>query len=725
MSKNSQKKSAISFSLTEKDFIQQHRSLPTSNPIQIVVPDQQNTEEKTFTIPNPYAELLGKGFPANESAKKSLNIFNNNSDSSHLLQSRDLNKSMGCSPISMKESDAKQLARRFAEDRFKAEKEAESWMKKYQELLSKLQASEASLLAYQEETAKLLSNNIETQEKTSNSKIVQECINEIKEWENKGAQLEKILLDSRKEANFFRKRAEELEKSLKEVSSEMLTWRDKSKAFDLEILKKISTYEKNIAELTENLDKKNRELANLKEFTQTQATELLQAQDSLLSKDLDLKKERNKGKNNENDVDLKQNDCALLYMFLFASILELRDKQLKVWEDRCLAIESEWSNKYGELELYMRQTGAQELKLRKDTSNKQEEIDKLYKEKEVFEQNTRSLERKVLELEGKLQRQLEELNEAKKDESNLRFEIEGLSLEKEKCDKELANKNIFEATLLLELENYKTRYFKLEKQREEEMNEWSLKQNEMRKSQNNQEIFELKLRAKAEKEELENEIQQLKTKLQMLTFEKESLQHKLINYSEKDIEINEKTRLILSKETEIDDLKTQNAFLNHQLLQMKKESEQLNNNLYELQTIEKIQREQHKEKSKRAFFGNAEDLQMKVANCEEELIRIRKENLVLKEEIEFLKILKDKEELEKFTKIEIDAQKTAYETIIGQLKNRVIDLETNLSKIIKEFDEYKGKTILNSRSKDNNITLKNEGKNEDYWIIWRENMVFF
>lgn len=716
MSKNNQTKSAISFSLTEKDFIQQHRALPTSNSIQIVVPDKQNTQEKTFSTPNPYPKLLENGLHGNESAKKSLNIFNNINESSHLLQSRDLNKSIGYSPISIKESDAKQLARRFAEDRFKAEKEAESWMKKYQELLSKLQASEASLLAYQEETAKL-----GTQEKNVDSKILQEFINEIKEWENKGAQLENILLESRKEANFFRKRAEELEKSLKEVSSEMTTWRDKSKAFDTDILKKISIYEKSIAELTENLEKKNHELVTLKEFTQSQATELLQVQDSLLSKDLDLKKERNKGKNNENEANVNhKSDSFFLNMFLFASVLELRDKQLQVWEERCLAIESEWSSKYGELEMYLRQTGAQELKMKRDTSNKQEEIEKLYKEKEVYEQNIRNLEQNISELEGKLRNQCEKLDEIKSSDSNFRFEIERLSLEKEKSDKELANKNIFEASLLLELENYKTRLYKLEKEREEEMNHWTLKQNEMQKSQTSQEIFELKLRNKAEKEELENEIQQLKTKLQMLTFEKESLQNKLINSNEKDIEINEKNRLILAKEAEIEEIKFQNSSLNNQLAQLKNES---NNNLYELQSIQKVQRE-HQEKSKRAFFGNSEDLQTKLASCEEELARIRKENVVLKEEIEFFRILKEKEELEKFSKMEIDAQKIAYETIIGQLKDRVMDLETNLSRIIKDFDEFKGKTILQSRTKDN-IAFKNEGKNEDYWIIWKENMVFF
>ncbi len=142
------------------------------------------------------------------------------------------------------ENEAKALARKFAEERYKAEQEARLWMKKYEELLIKFERNE--------ENSKENSQGNEENSK-GNQGFLKELVEELRAWQEKSNENAEIINEiTEKNGNLMRIN-DELEKNLKNVIEELELFQKKYQ----EISGKIVNYEENIRILKEKSDKSN------------------------------------------------------------------------------------------------------------------------------------------------------------------------------------------------------------------------------------------------------------------------------------------------------------------------------------------------------------------------------------------------------------------------------------------------------------------------------------
>jgi len=592
------------------------------------------------------------------------------------LSRRNLNRSeiLTNSPISMKESEAKLIAKKFAEDRVKAENEAQNWMKKYQELFLKIQDIEKMPL--------------ENNKNGQNPEIIKELVSELKAWEEKSKEIEKVNVEIKAELEFFRKKNVENEVNLKKFLQELELWKNKYKSFDLEVSQKIIKYEENIVLLTHGIEKSNKELISAQSFIKKQENELISLQNQLLDKEVSISQEKAK---KASKIDNSQ-DFFLDKIVLLGGLIEDFEGKIKVWEIRCLAIETEWSNKYKELEALYRKECNEKKALQGKFNELREELELLMKKNEIYVQNMQQIQDKKHDLEENKEVLLREIQDFKQRESQLISENENVRINEEKLMKELENRDFIETNLKREIDTLYEKCRNFDKRNEETIKDYS---DFIRKSQNPRESTESNRRYKAEKEALGNEILGLKSKILILQAEKDDFLSKFRQnqqfINEKDLELNAKSQEILQKDLKI-------VVLTESL---NKES--------------KFQEETRKEKG--LMKGNK-------PKTRDFGIDFKELNDIMRE---------SKEVYNDIEKTEIQAERLAYETTIIQMKGRINDLETNLANYIRDFDEYKRNFSILTREKEDfrkklavfeNSSANNRNLQREIEDLKRENWVF-
>lgn len=576
----------------------------------------------------------------------------------------------------MRESEAKIVAKRFAEDRLKAEQEAQAWMLRCQELMKRLQEYEQG------------------NRNSANMGVIQDLVAEIKAWEEKSKEIEKINKEIRSEADFFKKKNDENEISLRKFLKELELWKHKYESFDREVSQQILKYEENIIILTKALEKATSDLPNTHILIKKQEAEVLVLQNQVLEREFLLSKERqekSKKQPNEPNKEAEHEKIVLL-----SGMVEDFKAQIKVWEERCLAIESEWSGKYRELEGINRKLLVQERTLQDALEKQKGELEPLRQKNEIYNQNIKSLQSKLSDFEKGGEGQMQEVHRMREREGRLLSENEELRVNEAYLKKELENRALAEGILKKEIEILTEKCKSVEIRSEKSLRDMN---ETMRKSQNSKEITEMAKKIQADKNSLETEILSLKSKLQSTFAERDDLELRVTQLKntvyEREFELNLKKQELFAKDQEIarefnykkQELIAKDQEIEREMISMKQEL---------------IVKDQEINSKKQEIYAKDQEIARLRENLQREITaqeEIRKDRELIKRTPQKIDIpgisVKDLQELVREgrelrqDKVEIEAERLAYEITIGQMKGRINDLEITLATVIRDFDESK------------------------------------